>query len=140
MKNNSLEQKVLDILITTAQNIKMMNPDSIDYTVGIETLSDCIFLLTNGCDDESVNRIVKSTACDKLHDVLIGNKKRYTVTIEEHISGEFIVHADNLNEALRVAELNYRQGVFVVEPAVPTCRQMMALEESTNKATEWVKF
>lgn len=119
MKNNSLEQKVLDILITTAQSIKTLNPDSADYSVTIEALSDWIFLLTNGCDDEAVNRIIKSTACDKLHDVLIGNKKRYTVTIEEHISGEFIVHADNLNEALRVAELNYRWGVFVVKPTVP---------------------
>ncbi len=140
MKNSSLEQKVLDILITTAQRVKTTNPDSVDYSTEIETLSDCIFLLTNGCDDESVNRIIKSTACDKLHDVLIGNKKRYTVTIEEHISGEFIVHADNLNEALRVAELNYRWGVFVVESTVPTCRMMMAREELTNKETEWVEF
>lgn len=74
------------------------------------------------------------------HNKLIEDKKSYTVTIEEHISGEFIVHADNLNEALRVAELNYRRGAFVIEPTVPTCRQMMAQEESTNKETEWVKF
>lgn len=77
---------------------------------------------------------------NNFHNKLIEDKKSYTVTIEEHISGEFIVHADNLNEALRVAELNYRWGVFVVEPTVPTCRQMMAREESTNKATEWVRF
>ena len=140
MENNSLEQQVLDILITTAQHIKTISPDSVDYSAEIESLSDCIFLLTNGCDDESVNRIVKSTACNGLHDVLISGKKRYAVTIEEHISGEFIIHADNLNEALRMAELNYRWGVFTVEPTVPTCRQMMAREESTNKMTEWVEF
>lgn len=64
----------------------------------------------------------------------------YTVTIEEHISGEFHVMAGNIFQALELAEKKYRQGEFVVHPSPPTARLIMAENGRTGDATEWKEF
>ena len=64
----------------------------------------------------------------------------YTVTIEEHISGEFHVMAGNVVQALEIAEEKYRLGEFVVHPSPPTARLIMAENGRTGDATEWKEF
>ena len=63
---------------------------------------------------------------------------KITVTIEEHISQDFEVEADTLEEAMQIAEDKYRSGEFVVENANVTARLMMA--DDGNKQTEWEEF
>lgn len=65
---------------------------------------------------------------------------KFTVIIEEHISGEFDVYADDPDDALKAAEVKYLQGKFVVEPTTPTNRLMMARSNKTNQETEWKEF
>lgn len=64
----------------------------------------------------------------------------YTVTIEEHISGEFHVMAGDIFQALELAEKKYRQDEFVVLPSPPTARLIMAENDETGDATEWKEF
>jgi len=62
------------------------------------------------------------------------------VNIEEHISGEFTVYAGNLSEAKDIAKVKYGRGEFVVEPAPPNCRMMMAVHNETGLQSEWREF
>lgn len=64
----------------------------------------------------------------------------YTVTIEEHISGEFHVMAGDVSQALELAEEKYRRGEFVVPPSTPTVRLIMAQNDKTDEVTEWTEF
>ncbi len=66
--------------------------------------------------------------------------KAYTVTIEEHVSEEFSVCADSLSEAEDVAKLKYGRGELIVDPAPPTCRMIMAVDDATGAETEWREF
>jgi len=138
-----LKCQVLEFLITTAQQVQSLDPESIDYSVALDELSDCTFLLERGCDNDTVRKILETTTSGELHDILSQRKlptKTYTVTIEEHISGEFIVCADSLSEGEDVAKLKYGRGEFVVEPGTPTCRMMMVMDNETELSTEWREF
>ncbi len=138
-----LERQVLEILITTAQQAQAFDPESIDYSVTLDELSDCTFLLERGCDNDTVRKVLESTTSGELHNILSQRKlptKTYTVTIEEHISGEFTVCADSPSEAEDVAKLKYGRGEFVVEPGTPTCRMMMVVDNETGLSTEWREF
>ena len=67
--------------------------------------------------------------------------KNFKITIEEHISGVFYVEAENIGEAMEIAEDKYKMGVFVVEPdGYPTAKLMMAEDEETDETTEWIEF
>jgi len=138
-----LERQVLEVLITTAQQAQAFDPESIDYSVALEELSDCTSLLENGCDHDTAKKILETTTSGELHDILSQRKlptKTYTVTIEEHIAGEFKVYADSLDDAEDIAELKYGCGEFVVESGTPTCRLMMVVDNETGLSTEWREF
>lgn len=68
------------------------------------------------------------------------NNNTYTVTIEEHISGEFHVTAGDVFHALDLAEEKYRLGESVVLPSPPTARLIMAENDETGDVTEWKEF
>ncbi len=145
MRENTgdLERQVLKVLITTAQQAQVFDPESIDYSVALDELSDCTFLLERGCDNDAVRKILESTTSGELHNILSQRKlptKTYTVTIEEHISGELTVCADSPSEAENVAKLKYGRGEFVVEHGTPTCRLMMVMDNETEHSTEWREF
>lgn len=63
---------------------------------------------------------------------------KITVTIEEHISQDFEVEANTLEEAMQIAEDKYRSGEFVLDSTNVTARLMMA--ENNYEATEWEEF
>ncbi len=134
-----IEKRILKSLIKITQHAKTLDTDSIDYSVAIEELSDCVFLLEHGCDSDSISKIINSTTNEELCDILSG-KKKYAVIIEEHIASEFHVYADNLEAALKTAQEQYDRGELVVEPSTPNCRMMIARDEETGIDTGWRDF
>ena len=66
--------------------------------------------------------------------------EKYVITIEEHISGAFAICADSMEEAMRIAEENYKTGKFIIPPTPPTSRLMMGRNENGNEETEWTEF
>lgn len=63
---------------------------------------------------------------------------KFTVTIEEHIGQAFEVEADDIGEAMQIAEDKYRSGEFILDKANVTAKLMMA--ENNYEATEWSEF
>ena len=66
--------------------------------------------------------------------------KTFKITIEETISDTFIVEAEDIEEAMEIAEEKYAEGEFVVMPQAPNVKQMMAECDEDGEATEWVEF
>lgn len=60
------------------------------------------------------------------------------VIIEERISQEFEVEAENIEEAMEIAEEKYYDGEFVIDNGNVTCREMMA--DDGEEQTEWTEF
>jgi len=139
----NLERQVLEVLISTAQQAQSLDSESIDYRVALEELSDCTFLLERGFDSDTVKAVLESTTNGELHHILSHvklSKKTYAITIEEHISGEFTVCADSISEAEDIAKVKYGRSEFVVEPAPPSCRMMMCVDNETKIGSEWREF
>ncbi len=134
-----IEKRVLKSLIKIAQHAKTLDPDSIDYSVAIEELSDCVFLLEHGCESDSISKIINSTTNEELCNILSG-KKKYAVIIEEHITSEFPIYADDLEAALKTAKEQYDRDDLVVEPSTPNCRLMIARDGETGIDTGWRDF
>lgn len=65
--------------------------------------------------------------------------KTFMVTIEEHISQTFKVEANDIGEAMEIAEENYNNGEFVLEPGEVTAKLMMA-DDGDGDCTEWTEF
>lgn len=42
--------------------------------------------------------------------------KKFNVVVEETVVGNFVVEAENAEDALELARRNYREGTFVLEP------------------------
>ena len=72
--------------------------------------------------------------------ILDETPRKFKITIEEHISQEFIVEAEDIEEAMEIAEQKYHEGEFVVEPGLPTARLMQAESEDGAECTEWEEF
>lgn len=78
---------------------------------------------------------------EKLSKVNLEEKPmKFRITIEEHISQEFIVEAVDIEEAMEIAEQKYHEGEFVVESGIPTARLMQAESEDGAEITEWEEF
>ena len=60
------------------------------------------------------------------------------VIIEERISQEFEVEAENIEEAMEIAEEKYYDGEFVIDNGNVTCREMMA--DDGEEQTDWTEF
>lgn len=65
--------------------------------------------------------------------------KKIKVTIEEHVSQTFEVEANDIEEAMEIAEEKYNNGEFVLEPGELTAKLMMA-DDGNGDCTEWVEF
>lgn len=56
------------------------------------------------------------------------------------ISQAFEVEADNIDEAMELAEKRYNNGEYVLSPGNLICRQMSGKCPETGEATEWCEF
>ena len=65
---------------------------------------------------------------------------KITVTIEEHISQEFEVEADTLEEAMEIAERKYYDGEFILDNANVNAKLMMVHDKDYDEMTEWEEF
>lgn len=65
--------------------------------------------------------------------------KTFKITIEEHVSGTFEVEANDIEEAMEIAEKKYNEGEFVLEPGELTAKLMMA-DDGEDDCTEWTEF
>ncbi len=65
--------------------------------------------------------------------------KKYVITIEETVSKDFEVYAEDIAEALGKAEDNYRAGIFVLDPGELIFKQI-AVTQPNDECTEWHQF
>ena len=66
--------------------------------------------------------------------------KTFKITIEEHVVETFDIEAETIEEAMEIAEEQYDDGTLVLEPGNLVAKLMMAEDEETEEATEWVEF
>jgi predicted P-loop ATPase len=67
-----------------------------------------------------------------------GNSMRnFKVAIEEHIVQEFIILADDIDEAMEIARKKYKDGELVVENADVQATLMAAYDPDEDQMTEW---
>ena len=66
--------------------------------------------------------------------------KKFEVTIEETVSQTFTVEAESKEEAYHIAEKNYYNCDFVLEPGECTFRKMSIPDEISGDLTEWREF
>ena len=72
---------------------------------------------------------------------LVAPKQKFIVDIEEAIVSSFEVEADNIIEAMEIAEEKYNKGEFVLGgDADVAYRQMRASSEDFMETTEWTEF
>lgn len=65
----------------------------------------------------------------------------FKITIEEHHTGTFYIKANNIEEAMEIAEDKYKMGELVIEyDGYPAAKLMMAEDEETGECTEWEEF
>ncbi len=64
---------------------------------------------------------------------------KYTIAIEETIVKEFEVFADNTAAAMRIAEKEYKEGDFILNPGEVQFTQMSVVNPS-DETTEWCEF
>lgn len=64
---------------------------------------------------------------------------KYKITIEETVVDEFDVFADSAEDAMRIAEKNYKNGNFVLCSGEVQHKQM-AIIEPAGKVTEFIEF
>ncbi len=65
---------------------------------------------------------------------------KFIVTIEEMVSQDFEVEAEDVLEALEIAEENYHKGKFVLAPGYLVAKQMSACDKNGKDCTEWIEF
>ena len=65
--------------------------------------------------------------------------KKYKIAIEETVTEEFEVEANDLNEAREIAAKKYRDGEFIVAPGEVQARRM-AVTELYCESSAWAEF
>lgn len=65
--------------------------------------------------------------------------KKFVIAIEETLVQEFEVAAANAEEAMEIAEEQYKKGVLVLSSGEAQFKQM-AIVKPEKEATEWCEF
>lgn len=68
------------------------------------------------------------------------SKRIIKITIEEQVSETFEIMADNIEEAMEIAEEQYKNGDIALEPGNLVAKLMMAEDEETGEFTDWTEF
>lgn len=66
-------------------------------------------------------------------------KRKFIITIEEMISQDFDIYANDILEALEIAEKGYNEGELVLAPGNLVCKQISATD-GKNHNVEWYEF
>ncbi len=66
--------------------------------------------------------------------------KTYYVTIEEHISQTFEVEAEDIGEAMELAEERYHDGEYVLGGDSTVTARLMSADDGNGDCTEWTEF
>ena len=66
--------------------------------------------------------------------------KKFKIIIEEHVSEEFEVEAENMEEAFNIAEKKYYSGEFVLEPGNVSYKLMSGEIVDRKESIEWIEF
>ena len=64
--------------------------------------------------------------------------KKYSILIEETVSGNFEVLASDEKEAKSIAEEKYKSGEFILAPGQVTNRALAVIRG--NEPTKWMEF
>ena len=67
-------------------------------------------------------------------------KKKFIVTIEETISQDFEVIAENEEDAIDIAIEKYNNGEFCLSPGTLVAKQMAVENITDNLFTDWFEF
>lgn len=65
--------------------------------------------------------------------------KKFVITIEETVSQNFDIEAENAEQAMAFAQEKYQNGEFVLEPGEVYFKQMATIKPD-GEATEWIEF
>lgn len=65
--------------------------------------------------------------------------KKFVITIEETVSQDFEVEAENAEQAVKLAKEKYRNEEFVLDPG-EVCFKQIAITKPDGEATEWFEF
>ena len=68
------------------------------------------------------------------------NKKLFQITIEETISEHFHVYAQNIDEAIQMAEDKYDKAEFMLSPGNITNRKIFAVDKDIDLEKGWIEF
>lgn len=66
--------------------------------------------------------------------------EKFIVTIEEMVSDDFEVLAENYEEAEKIAAEKYKSGEFVLEPGNLVAKQMKIHNITDDVRTDWIEF
>ena len=65
--------------------------------------------------------------------------KKYKIAIEETVTEEFEVEADNLHKAMEIAAKKYYDGEFVAAPGEAQAKKMAVIEPDCENSA-WTEF
>ena len=65
--------------------------------------------------------------------------RKIKVTIEEHISETYEIEADNIEEAMQIAEERYWNGEYVLGSEASVTARLMSADDGKD-CTEWTEF
>lgn len=66
--------------------------------------------------------------------------KKIKVYIEERVVQAFEIEANNVDEAMEIAEEKYKNGDIVLEPGEVQAKLMAAVDPENDATTEWKEF
>ena len=66
--------------------------------------------------------------------------KKFYILIEEHTVEKFEIEAEDMGKAFEIAEKNYYEGKFVLEPGNVTSRLMFLETTDGEECSEWIEF
>lgn len=66
--------------------------------------------------------------------------KKIIVTIEEHITQDFTVEANNMEEAMEIAKEKYKNGEFVLMPGEVQEKLIAAYDKQEDEVTVFEEF
>lgn len=88
-----------------------------------------------------MNTIFVLIVVNLLKDQDWSKKMKYIVTIEETCSQDFVVEADNIEEAKDIAIEKYNSGDFILDDPCLTEKLMSVRNDSNEEeCTDWFEF